>query len=438
VNRPFALLVAVTVMGATPSPAQGPRSLEGAITLEQAVRFALERSPQLASARYTADMAHAEHSVRWLSRVPKPILTGSIEDFPVNQKLQLPRHMDIPGPTNPDPFAFFRRQFQTTVYNLGATVSLPVYSGGRLQAQIAAAGHLAEAAEASATATRDALIFTVAAAYYNVLRLQKVVAATAAVVRRLEESERIVAQQVSVGAAARIDLYRVRTRLANTRQELTRRTGDLEKAKTALRAAMGVEDVLQPITLADTLAYVPEHDELAEDVQTALRRRPEYLAQSEMVEARGRMVRAAIAGYLPDISLNAFYNQAYGSTSATWRSDAGIFVKVALAFLDPVNPAAVREARAARLAEEQRLEQLRLEVIRQVQTAYLNRSEAEQRIATAQASLQEAREALRIEQLRLETGRQLRQRARRLQRRPTGSPESDRRDRGAVVTDPSS
>lgn len=393
------LLISTAVMAQQTPLGDGP------VTLEEAVGYALNRSPRLASARYAADAAHAERSVRWWSRAPSISLSGLLRTFPIENKLPVDGHMDVPLPSDPSPLDAFRRQFQPTFYDLTATVSLPVFDR-QLDARIAAAGHMAEAADAVARAARDELVSNVAATYYHVLRVQQVVSATEASVRSLEESARIVGQRVEVGAAPPIDLYRVRTRLANTRQELIRRAGDLEKAKTSLRAAMGVEDVLQPITLADTLGFTaPDGEELRDLVNRALRQRPDYAAQEEMVEVRGRMARAATAAYLPALSVNGYYKQVYGSALQTWRDDAGVFVRVSLGLLDPVNPARVREAHASQYAEEQRLQSLRLEVIRQVQQAYLDRSEAAQRIRAAEASLQEALEALRIERLRLDAGK---------------------------------
>lgn len=388
------------LLGPTPLLGQMAELSDGPITLERAIRFALDRNPRLAGARYAADAAGAEHAFRSLSRLPKWILAGQFRHFPLENKLSIDGHMDLPPSLEAT-----RRQFQTTIYDVRSVVSFPVYTGGRLSAEISAADHMAEAAEASARATRDDVIFGVAAPYFAVLRLQKVVEATEAAVRTLEESARIVEQRVDVGKAPVVDLYRIRTRLANTRQELIRRTGDLAKAKTRLREAMGVEDVLQRIDVADTLAYTPRQYDLSAAVEQALRRRPEYLAQSEMVKARGRMVTAAIAGYLPQVSFNGYLSSAYGASWNRWRSDAGIVVNISLGFLDPVNPAAVREAKAAQRAEEQRLQGLRLEVVRQVETAYLDVGEAEKRIRAAEAALQEARETVRIEQLKLEVGK---------------------------------
>lgn len=399
--RRAALVLAGILVWAVPTAAQD-RLPQGSITLEQAIRFALDRSPRLATARYAADAAGAQHAFRSLSRLPKVTLAGRFSHFPLEDKLSIDGHMDLPPVL---PLEDLPSQFQTTIYDVRAIVSLPLYTGGRLTSEISAADHLAEAAEESARATRDAVIFNVAGAYYTVLRLQKVVAATEATVRSLEESERIVARQVDVGRAAPVDLFRIRTRLANTRQRLIQLNGSFAKSKTVLRAAMGLEDVLQPIELADTLEYAAYPRDLVAAVEEALRTRPDYVAQSEMVQARGRMVTAALAGYLPQVSFNGYISSAYGASWNRWRSDLGIFVNVSLGFLDPVNPAAVSEARAARRAEEQRLQDLRLEVTRQVETAYLDVGEAERRIGAAEAALAEARETVRIERMKLDVGK---------------------------------
>ncbi|MBI4545623.1 MAG: TolC family protein [Gemmatimonadetes bacterium] len=404
-QRMLWLVVSAALLWPAPLLAQNPELAGGPISLEQALRFALDRNPRLASARYTADAAAAHYDYWSRSRLPNVTLSGLYETFPAESKLQTMRHMDIPRTAGPEMLDFFRRQFQPTVYNVQAAVSVPIYTGGQLGSRIAAADYLAEAAEASATSTRDDIVFGVTSVYLNVLRLQKVVAATEAAVRSLEESARVVEQRVEAGSAPLLDLYRVRTRLANTRQELTRRTGALAKAKTHLLVLMGVEDVLQAVTLSDTLTYVPRDYDLRAAVAETLRRRPEFVAQSHMVHARSSATRAAQAGYLPQVSFNAFYKQAYGTRADMWRDDAGVFVNVSLGFLDPVLSSQVREARAAEHAEEQRLQQLRLEIVRQVETAFLDRGEAEKRIGTAEAALREAREALRIEELKLETGK---------------------------------
>ncbi len=384
------------------SAAEREVDLSRPLSLEEVIQIALSRNAGFAAARRGVEVASGGVSVAQSQRLPK----FTVEGF-YNRSVW-PRPL-IMG-TKPGDFSDTR--LGDNFFGYGVTGSVPLFTGGRISSQIALNEAMFEMARDGAQKTRDDLIFNLAGAYYSLLRLQKVVEATQKSVEHLEESRRIVERKVEVGKAAKVDLFKINARLANVRQNLIKAQNALEVTHSALKTRMGL-DISQRVEVSGPLEYRPNPYDLRASIGEALERNPAYRMAGQKVEVQRRQLRIARSQWLPNISAVGRYDglSGFDTVGPSGKRDSETLnnwsggVVVSFPLFNDVVRSQVGQASAGLQQAQQELDGIKLETILAVQTAYLNRAEAENRIKAAEAALQEAKESLRIEQLKLEEGK---------------------------------
>jgi outer membrane protein TolC len=299
-----------------------------------------------------------------------------------------------------------RPEFDHNLFAAGIRVTYPLYVGGRIVAEIEANRLLTLLARERLAQSADELIFNLSSTFYNILRLQENVKATEANVKALEEARKNIRSLVEVGRAPKVDLFKVNTRLAAVRQDLIKVRNEVALAHAVLKTLMGVE-VTEPLSVRAALTADAIPLDLPPDLSEAERRRPELQALRRAVEVQEQQVRIARGARLPSVNLRTQYVGGAGNSNLGRPLDdflVGVNVSIPVFTGGELTARIAREE--ARLARAQQdLEKARLDIQLDVQTAHLQIIESRERIATAQAALEEAREALRIEQLKTEVGR---------------------------------
>jgi outer membrane protein TolC len=377
------------------------------MSFREVVDFALRNYPQIAAAETAVDIARTGLQIAKSERIPILFFSGGYNFF------------DRPNILLPATRAgnMSDTRFGDNFFRYNAALVLPLYTSGRITNQIELAELVRLLSENKLRQTKDELIFNLASTYYNILGLQQVIEARAKAVENLEETHRIIEQFVNVGKAPKLDLFRVDTRLANVRQDLVVAQNALDVTEGVLSTLMGL-DIRQPVTPAETLQHVPFSTDLQAAIAEAVRKRPAYLARQREVEIAERRLRITEAALGPQVSLElnyfgvtAFDDKRPGPTftgmvRATealndWR--AGISVTIPI--FNRGLRQRVQEAQLALAEARKNLEQTRLDIVLEVQTAYLNIIEAENRIRATETAIADARESLRIEQLKLSLGK---------------------------------
>ncbi|MCH7520668.1 MAG: TolC family protein [Candidatus Marinimicrobia bacterium] len=177
------------------------------------IQEALENNAGVAASRTKVKVAEAGRSAAVKQRLPRLDLFTSYESFPVEDKLLLPRHMDIPTEEQATPkqdmLDFFQNQFNTSIFNGGISLKLPVYTGGKIGAGIKIQEAMIDQAELGLESNLNNLVFSLSKSYYMALQLQKVIEANEKAVQSLAESKRIVGQLLDAGKARNVDLLSV-------------------------------------------------------------------------------------------------------------------------------------------------------------------------------------------------------------------------------------
>lgn len=281
--------------------------------------------------------------------------------------------------------------------NVAGIVTVPLYTGGQVAAERAAAREGRAAASLTLDAVHNQLAFEVARIYFSIHKTRAFVAATTAAVHSFEENLDIARKRFAAGKALKADVLDIEVRLAQAREERVQARNADELAHRALANLLGREHEL--VTIAD------ESPALETPAETVLPQRAESTALMRHKSAAEAAVRSARSGFKPKVSAFATAEQNHGwkFNSGGGNYTAGLLVNWKLwdGFL---TRGRVDEARADVnvLAEQQR--RLRLAIDLEIQQARLNLDTAEQRVEVTRKAVDLAAESVQLTRARFEQG----------------------------------
>jgi len=285
----------------------------------------------------------------------------------------------------------------------GLNASVPLYSGGQLEAAIRSAELGIEISKLDFSQSQDDLIYQVATAYVNALENLATSKVDYETEKNLSAHERMIGAQYAAGAKAKIDLLRAQVETSNALQTAARSQAAYEVALTNLAALMStdsiasltVEDFDTHLTLDDVEIYLTEADENRRDLKAAALR----IEQGELD------VVSAKSGWLP--SVNASVGTNFSSSSERWKvtPDASAGISASWSIFDSgVTRAAVESAKVEvdrlKLALDADLDSVHESVI----TAHKNLRIALLRLTTTQKAVELAEEERYIATERYNSG----------------------------------
>lgn len=290
----------------------------------------------------------------------------------------------------------------THVTRLELVMTLPLYSGGKLQSAEALARNGLKASEENYRGRRQDLLFNVVTVYGKALHFRRLSEATSIRIQALEKEKSFLKQRFEQGRAAKLDLIRLQSHLSQARHEdLVLAQGEADSLS-LLGAMTGSTKPVRSVRDIEYLRF-PEIDSVS--IPDGLpANNPDVLKNAALhavAEAKAEMVRGDM---MPQIGL---FGKALASSGQNgdiyddWQ--AGIQVSI------PIWDASVRRNRfeQALLESEQArllLEETRNQVLAEAREAAGNFLKALSRLETASQQTMESEEALRIEKLRYETG----------------------------------
>jgi outer membrane protein TolC len=388
-------------------PAFSQQAVESSsLTLQQAVKIALEKNP-LRKAAF-ADTRVASADVREARSVLMPRLTfsetatrGNDPVYVFGSKLRQQRFttadFDLNKLNTPLPFGNFSTRFGGT-WNLFDSFSS--WHG------VSRAKEMNEAAAHQLERTDQEIVFRVVDAYYAVLLATKQLE----VAEQAEKTSQSILDRSQArfdsGLVVESDLLTAKVRMATRQQELIRARNNLDLARAQLSTAMGVpvDSLFQPAeALAERALPVPA---LHEVEKQALANRPDLKRIQSEEAAQQQSVAMVKASFGPRV--NAF---------AGWEMDNPTFVAGGggnnwLGGVEVQFDIFQGGAKRAELSRERALQErvtamkqvasdgVRLEVRR----AYYNLDSARQEIEVARAAIAQAQDSLRINQNRYDGG----------------------------------
>jgi len=418
---------AIFAVGAAAGAGEPPQALGEArvLSLDGAVREALERSPSLEAAQAAVRRARGAVDEARALRLPRLdggarfTVQGPIPTFrfpaPAADPSDPPRQREVALGRS------FSRHF-----SVGATVDADPF--GRLRDYQSAAGDGVRAAQGGLYQARNELVYAVQAVFLQALRAQELVAVAREAVDAAAEQQRVAEANLRQGLVAEFDVLRAQVQVANNRQVLTTAEADHRRALSALGELLSVErEVRLQLT---PLALPPEPDAVAAgavreavagealpgggplpaDLDAALTeaftRRPEVY-QAEWNRRAARAVeRAERKGNLPSLTLGAQFNVDPDQAGLAFEEKTYTLVaNLTIPLWDAgIARARTRQARAEVDRAAAALRTARDAVAADVRRAHLGLEDAAGRRRSAAANTALGREALRVARVRYEAG----------------------------------
>lgn len=148
--------------------------------------------------------------------------------------------------------------------SLSVDATIPIYTGGRVNANKRIAQHSAEAQDAQRRLVEQQLIINTTLAYLSILRSQQLLEVTETNLDVARERARIADVRFTAGAAARLEVLRANTDLANARHQRIAASNALGQSNAALNTLLGrapdtplrIEPIIR-LTLPAPLAVTP-------------------------------------------------------------------------------------------------------------------------------------------------------------------------------------
>ena len=380
--------VIAAVLAATP--------MAGAETLEDAWVRALQQDRGLAAVRSQAEAATLDAAAARAQRWPTVAVDGSytrFDDAPAFDFSFTGLGLTAPELFGGDDFAMG-----------SATLSVPLFTGGRISSSIAAAEAHGRGAGARLQGAEQDLKLAVAESYVEVLRARKALAVADSNVRTLESLAGDVGAMYERELVPKNELLAVQVALADARQNRLRAANGAEIAQAAYNRRLAepldrVADLAEQVQGPEALP-----SDLAALVQLATERRTELAALGEQARAYAQLAKVERSRVLPQVSVSGGYryleNQFLDDEEF---AVAGVGVQWALFDGGQSRKRAAAMERNRRAAEEQRADVESL-IALQVRQAWLGVEEARQRVEVTGDAVQQAEENLRIARERYGAG----------------------------------
>jgi len=410
--HPIVLLLPLALAAADPSP----------ITLDEALALAARANVDLKIAGTDRALAGVDEYASWAGVLPRLDLSanfGNVYSAPNVQNISIPFIV-----TNPDGSQSISYKFSlesvpandVESYSLGLILKVPIFDGMRNWATIARTQALLRAADQTYDEASLNVAFDVTRRFYEVVRAERSLKVLQEAVRRSEELVRRTDALYEAGRAPRSDTYAARVTLGNDRISAEQQLARDSDGRVALSIALGRGAdpdlrVVPPATLDRTSFQEPPDQPALVDL--ARRKRPLLSADEQRILAAAQEVRAAQAGYYPNVSAQASYTRqgpyiagtqgVYGDPTGQYVANFGIVVNWNL-FEGRTTSANVQRANLTEERTRLQAEQAFLQVTSEIARARVGYQTLSASAALAEDNLKAARESLLLAERRFEAG----------------------------------
>ena len=284
------------------------------------------------------------------------------------------------------------------------TFSLPLYSGGENEGNIAMAKIDVTVAGLELVKTRQDVKLKTISAYYDVLEAQKVQMVDQESVDNYVMHLDKVKAQFSVGSVAKSDVLRSEVELSDAQQTLLKAKNSNDIAVNALKKLIRWKSV-EPLELVDDFQYVPVDKTMEQCVTFAEEHRPDMKKYQLSIDEKEKNVEVVSADEKPSISLTT--ETSWGSSILPKSDNQDMYVGVTTSwnlFDGQITQAKIKKAKSAVTAAQLALDSQKDDVEISVKEYYLGVKEAEKRMETTEVAVHQAKEDYFIAEAKYQTG----------------------------------
>ncbi len=362
--------------------AGGPIEKGEVLTVDRCVKIALEKHPSIIAGTHSVEAASSRVGQARSGYYPQISLSSDYSKYSL-----------AADPTN-------------TVleqYAANATLSQSIFEFGKTWSQVTIEQRNRDAAREDLRDATNQVVLNVKGAYYSVLQAKKSVDVLADTVTSFEKHLEQAQAFFETGVKSKFDVTKAEVDLSTAQLNLIRGKNALRVARVTLNNAMGMPDAPE-YDIEDDLSFHAYAVAFEEAVQKAYANRPDLTARVARKEAADESISLAQKGFLPALSGNANYTRTdsvYPPEQSGWSAGLTVTFPLFNGFLTHYQ---VREAKENFNVARANEESLRQQILLDVQQAYLNLHEAEERVGVAELSVRQAEESYDIAKGRYEAG----------------------------------
>ncbi|MGH2435457.1 MAG: TolC family protein [bacterium] len=396
------LLIALQLLGAVPAGTFAqPASRR--LSFADLATTVMQNNLQLRAAALDVAVAEAQLAQARTGRLPQANVSVSY----TRAQEQSGQTISFPNPFGPTPpvISFTLPPPNPNIYTARLALQYPLYSGGRIEAQIALAEANLNGARAVFARSQQQILFGAQQLYLQALLGGENVTAAQRALNQASEILRVANARVSTGAAPQFETLQAQVAVATAEQEVVRAHTSVATAQTSLNAALNqAQDASLEFT--ETLEPRPVSGTVADAIARALRDRPEIAELRSRIGAAQAGIELAQSGGRPNVNLSAGYDVGNsGGNSPTTVGGWSLTLGATLAIHDGgITRERIREAGL-------RLEQLRVlegatrqQVELDVRQAWLALQQAAGELLAATKAVEQGREAARLASVRYQAG----------------------------------
>lgn len=351
------------------------------LSLDDSIALALKNNPTIKMAE--ADQAAAAGKIGEAKSAKGPTLDFSHADTEYST--------DVSVKTTPK-------------YTNSVSLSLPLYTGGKLEGLISQAQLGLKVADLGYEQSKQQVKLDATTAYYNVLQARNMLKLSEESRDRLKAHLVNVQAQFDVGTVAKVDVLRSEVELANAEQALIKARNAYDLALASLNNVIGLS-LDTEIHVKDELKYTPFKQTLEECINFAMENRPEIGQVDANVDIAKQGIKVAKSGHLPTVAVSGskswYDNDFPGFENDSWKVSLVTKLNV---FDSKLTDSKIKQADATLDKAQEKARQTKDSVQLDVRQAYLNVRESEKRIHTTEVAVSKAEEDFKIAQVRYSSG----------------------------------
>ncbi|OAM87963.1 TolC family protein [Termitidicoccus mucosus] len=399
---PF-LICASLALSAAPAPAaEPPPAIPEQLDLETALRFALEHNFQILQAR-----ERIREQEGLIVEIKAQVLPQAVvgAGYGITDKTLTVDSGSAPGSPKD------KHNWQVEL-----TVSQLLYSGGGVSAALSAQKSSRESSLLGLESVINDALLEVRTRFYDVLLAREQIKVQEQNIQLLEEERTIAKNRFEAGASSSFEVLRAEVAIANAQPDLIRARNGYRTAIDHLRQSLGyanpgvTDPGRTPEFVGDLAAISRVTYELQAALDAARSNRPELKQLLVLEEAYEAGVKAARAGYQPEVSLVGGYTyrkdnrsrpNGFGDSLDGWNIGVQANWPV---FDGRATAGRVAQARSQYAQARLRTADTTLAVEVEVRQAYSSLQEAAELVDAARKVIEQAEEALRLADSRYAAG----------------------------------
>jgi outer membrane protein TolC len=280
------------------------------------------------------------------------------------------------------------------------SVTQLLFSGGRVVNTIDSARKGLKATQEGRRELENKIIYSMKQAFYNVLLAKEFVRIRKETLKLAEENLSITKERYKKGEASHYDLLRSQVEVANIKPQLIKAENFLKTSYNFLKVLLGI-DPAKKIEVKGRFEFTPVEVDLNREINFALRNRPALKEIALQEKAAKAQLRAAFAGYLPQVNLNftdyANQKEAFSVGRKKYDDYWIATISVSLPLFDGfLTHSKVKEAKAKerkiRILKDKLIDNVKIEV----ENTILDLKAAESSVESQKENVERAKEAYQI------------------------------------------